>query len=208
MTANCPACGASAPITSQNAKIFACSYCGQTSVINVSGLEAIGQQVLLVDYGSKLQVGNNYKLDSKSFTVLGRVRYNYKDGFWDEWLCDFYKGSDSLSWLHEDEGDFMLLESIQNNSIQSFISSNIGFANFKVGSNYKIGEYSTFITEKLVTEVNGSEGQLPFLVIPKQKVSILDGIIDNNTTISIEFTQDGTFVYKGTPISVDQISKS
>jgi|GEM_PF-3167135 len=65
-----------------------------------------GKQSGLAPTVSGLQIGQSGELYKKRFTVLGRVRYKYDEGHWDEWHLRFNDGSEC--WLSEDEGEFCL----------------------------------------------------------------------------------------------------
>ncbi|MCU0354238.1 MAG: DUF4178 domain-containing protein [Cytophagales bacterium] len=81
---NCPSCGASLEIKYRHSRTIVCAYCGQTSYVNIDHLTAAGSPVILADYGSVLAVGKRGSIKTKDFEVLGRLRFDYEDGFWDE----------------------------------------------------------------------------------------------------------------------------
>lgn len=83
---------------------------------------------------------------------LGKIRYNYGRGFWEEW---FLQGEDNKEyWLSIDEGDFALEKPI---NIPLSIDS---FEELSVGKEY--GKY--IVTEIGEGECVGFEGELPKLI--------------------------------------------
>ena len=53
-------------------------------------------------------------IDSRArFQALGRVRFEYDDGYWDEWYLAFDDGTDG--WLEEDEGELALVSQVPMN---------------------------------------------------------------------------------------------
>ncbi len=157
-----------------------CSYCGQTNYINAGGTQAAGEKILLADYGSVVSVGKRGKLKGKLFQVLGRLRFNYEDGFWDEWLIWFDGIEFTDYWLHEDEGEFTLF------SKKELRDTPPVFGQVKVGTLIALNGHNIFVTEKNKATINGGEGELPFQVIPGEKADYIDGI-EKGEPISIEY---------------------
>ncbi len=176
----CPSCGAQLELQYRYSKMVVCSYCGQTSYINAGAASAVGQQILLADYGSVLSVGKRGKLKAKLFSVLGRLRFNYEDGFWDEWVIWFDGDEYTQYWLQEDEGEFVLF------SKKPLTSQPPKFDAVKVGTTIPVNGTTLFVTEKNRATINGGEGELPFQVIAGEKADYIDGI-SNGKPISIEY---------------------
>ncbi len=192
---NCPSCGAMLELKYHHSKMVVCGYCGQTSFINANSLTAVGTPILLADYGSVVAVGKRGKIKGKSFEVLGRLRFDYEDGFWDEWLVRF--GSDAEEtqcWLQEDEGEFTLFRE-QNLPISAT------YNDFQVGTATTIANHTVFITEKNTAVVNGGEGELPFQVIAGEKADFVDGIVSGKKlTFSLEYMPKETVFNMGEPM--------
>jgi ribosomal protein S27AE len=193
----CPSCGAN--ITQQNpaSRSISCGYCGQTSHINADSLQAAGEQHLLVDYGSFLSVGNRGRWQGQGFTILGRLRIEYEDGFWDEWYINFDNGNPA--WIQEDDGSFMLFlpegETVKVNYYDVHVGSFVDF-------NRTLNQ--VFITSKSRAKVEGGEGELPFRIVPGEIADFVEGIKDGEV-ISIEILPDGLTVYKGNEITLDDL---
>jgi len=157
-----------------------CSYCGQTSYINAGTINPTGEKILLADYGSVLSVGKRGKLKGKSFQVLGRLRFNYGDGFWDEWLIWFDGEEYTHYWLQEDEGEFVLF------SKKPLSDAAPVFEQVKVGASIHCNRLNIFITEKNKARINGGEGELPFQLTPGSQANYIDGIADGKP-VSLEY---------------------
>lgn len=179
-TLNCPSCGAQLELQYRHAKMVVCKYCGQTSYLNANTLEAAGEKILLADYGSVLAVGKRGKLKGKAFQILGRLRFDYEDGFWDEWLVWFDGSEYTDYWLQEDEGEFVLFlkENLPGNAPV--------FEKVKVGTPIELNRMSVFVTEKNRSTLNGGEGELPFRVVPGEPMSYIDGITAG-APVSLEY---------------------
>lgn len=191
----CPSCGAQLELQYRHSRMVVCSYCGQTSYINAGMVNPAGQKILLSDYGSILSVGKRGKLKGKSFGVLGRLRFNYEDGFWDEWLIWFDGSEYTDYWLQEDEGEFVLF------SKKTLTGQAPIFENIKVGTSILVNGFPMFVTEKNNASINGGEGELPFQVIPGEKADYIDGISDGKP-ISIEYMPGEVEFNMGEPINL------
>jgi hypothetical protein len=183
------------------AKMVACSYCGQTSYINAGSLEAKGAPILLADYGSPLKVGMKCKIKNQLYEILGRIRYDYADGFWDEWVLALDGQYHlPLAWLQEDEGDYVFFEQKDSNVPD--------FHEIKVGQTFQFTLGRGLITEKQQAVVNGSEGQLPVLIISGEKADFVDAILDGGIPVSVEYLPNHTEFHYGTVLSLKDLLNS
>ena len=176
-----------------------CNYCGQTSLINAETLEALGEKQLLIDYGSAFQIGKSGKFGKRDFLVLGRLRYEYEDGFWDEWYIQFLDDG-ATGWVQEDDGSFVMFEK------EIPLDNPISLTRVNVGNSYDYGgEWNNvFITAKNKARIQGGEGELPFRVIPGEQADFIDGIW-NGKVLSIEIIPEGQFMFVGTPFHLKEI---
>ncbi len=150
---NCTSCGAPLEIENQFVRSATCKFCG--SVFQIKGSDSIenaGKTASLADYPSRLHVGLRGKIKNKGFTVLGRVRYTYDQGFWDEWQITWDDDSPA-SWLEEDEGYWTLY---RRERVRAEIPS---YDAVQVGKSIKVNKHNVFVTEKRQGKLMGSDGQ-------------------------------------------------
>lgn len=195
----CPSCGAPGELEYRFSKMFICEFCNQSSHLVNDNLEAAGEKSSLADYGSMFYKGATGIIDNREFKVLGRLRFSYPDGFWDEWLLNFKDSPDKEYWLQEDEGDYTLFE-------KGDISSLPDFEELSVGNKYQLGNKEIFITEKHEATILGGDGELPYMVIPGQQADFVDGIIIGaGMQSSIEYFPDEKVFNIGKPIDLKSI---
>lgn len=193
----CPSCGATLEIQHRFSKVVICVYCGQTSAISSSGLKIEGRQAELLDLDSILSLGAEGDISGTPFKVLGCLRYEYEDGFWDEW---FIRLDDKRSiWLQEDEGEFTMFE---KETLTSAVDS---FGDIRVGQNIEVNGIQVFVTEKNQAEIKGGMGELHFRISPGAQVNCVDGNAGGRI-VSLEFTPNEINLSIGDEISVDDIS--
>src|SRR4030095_12274072 len=83
---NCPSCGAALPLRSAALPYVVCAHCQTVVLRGDQGLEEIGKSAVLPFDGSPLMLGTMGKAGGSGFVVVGRVRWGWTDGSWNEWL--------------------------------------------------------------------------------------------------------------------------
>lgn len=148
-TINCPQCGYPLPIYFKWTKLVQCPACKSSIFLEDESIKLIGKSSTLSPEPSLLAIGEPIIIENKSFLPLGKIRYSYGRGFWEEW---FLKGESNREfWLSIDEGDFALERPL--NIPLPFKD----FRELRVGGEY--GKY--VVTEKNRAECVGFEGELP-----------------------------------------------
>lgn len=194
---NCPSCGAPLSVENRFSKVVICQYCGQTCNVSPEGLDPTGEQAQLADFESIFQIGKTGSFSGKSFKVLGRLRYKYEDGFWDEWFLQMENGK--KLWLQEDEGEFTAFEK------ETLTAPVPPFDQIGVGSMLEVNGKAVFVTEKNEAAIAGGKGELFFRVKPGMRVNCVDGNCEGQL-VSIEFTSEEINFSVGEEIPIEAIS--
>jgi DNA-directed RNA polymerase subunit RPC12/RpoP len=148
-TIHCPQCGDALDIYFKWTKLLACHSCGSSIFLEDESVKRIGEASVLSPEPSLLALHDPIIIYNKRYLPLGKVRYAYGRGFWEEW---FLKGEDNREyWLSIDEGDFVL-------EYKTTISLPFkSFQRVEVGKKY--GQY--MLSEKGKGTCVGFEGELP-----------------------------------------------
>lgn len=187
---NCPSCGADLELEYRFSEMVVCEYCDQTSYLAGENLEAKGEKVKLSDYGSKFYRGATGKLFNQNFKVVGRLRFEYPDGFWDEWLIKLENEPEKEFWLQEDEGEYILFEKSE------ILPENTDFSKLKIGMEVKMGKNIIFISEKNTAQITGGEGELPCRITPGEQSDFVDGmIIGAGIPTSLEYMPENQLAF-------------
>src|SRR5512133_2792463 len=179
VTLNCPACGAPLRVQHRFVQVVTCEFCAQVSLLKDSKLDPTGRVGTLAEFPSLLYVGALGSLQGQPFEVIGRLRYQYAEGFWDEWLLA--SPNDQPAWLVEDEGTFIRYQK------RTLTTPPPPFNSLRVGQTILLEGRRLFITEKGEARIAGGEGQLAFPILPGQQVQYVDGTGENGLA-SLEFT--------------------
>jgi len=148
-TKNCPQCGDALAIHFKYSKLVKCRSCGSSIFLEDDAVKLIGESAVLSPEPSLIQLHKPFRYKENHYLPIGKIRYSYGRGFWEEW---FLKDSRNKEyWLSIDEGDFVLQEKVQFSL--PFKSS----STFTVGRKY--GKH--LITEKGQGRCVGFEGELP-----------------------------------------------
>jgi predicted RNA-binding Zn-ribbon protein involved in translation (DUF1610 family) len=195
-TLSCPSCGAPLSIASRFTSLVVCSFCGQTSVVRDTSLDPTGKTAKLTDYASRLRVGSTGRLAGRGFSVLGRVRYRYEFGVWDEWFLRFDDGQPA--WLSEDEGEYVLYGK-RRLTVPVPLWEEI-----RVGMRVAIDPYHMFVTEKGTGSVAGAEGELAMTPAPGTALRYVDGNASGRILVLV-YTGSGITLGVGDPYDFHDI---
>ena len=196
ITLNCPSCGATLKIEHAYTKTVVCAYCDTVSSVINKTLNPAGKMANLSDAPSIFKIGAKGTLKGSSFEVLGRLRYNYDSGFWDEWYLKFNNGK--AGWLTEEEGECTLF-------FKAPITGDTDIENLSIAHKSIINGNPVFITEIQTAAISGGEGQLNYVVVPGAKVKHIEGNCQGEL-ISVEIWDNELEIHKGTAINYNDIS--
>ncbi len=152
-TAPCPACGAPVTFQSASSVFLVCAYCQSTLLRKDLDLEAIGKMAALQYDATPLQLGTTGKYPAP-FTLIGRVRPAWSDGFWNEWFARFDNGREG--WLAEAQGFYML--SFRGPAPVSLPAA----GNLRPGLKLNLGKETYLVDDIREVTYSFAEGELPF----------------------------------------------
>jgi hypothetical protein len=193
---SCPSCGAPLDIKNRFVKMVTCDFCSQVMLLNDTGLDPTGQTAKLAELPSPLYVDATGQIRGRQFQVMGRLRYQYDSGLWDEWFLVFDDGRPG--WLQEDEGEYILYHK------ETLTSAVPPFDDVAAGNVIRIANRDVFITEKGRAQIAGGEGQLAFNILPGQEVRYLDGN-SGEEQVSVEYTSNEIELSVGQAVPRDQL---
>jgi hypothetical protein len=185
----CPSCGAAHDLVNPGIIMFACEYCGTAVYWDQEKIRAAGTQATLPEGFSRLYRGAAGSLHQKRFVVLGRVRYSFGRGFWDEWYLDCADGK--TRWLTEDNHELSWQGQIQLDTVATFES-------YRPGSLIAARDASFYVREVGTAECIGIEGDLPKMITTGETYPYVDASSpDGRYTLGIEYDDDTPTAFFG-----------
>ncbi len=151
-TFSCPNCGAELEVRLRTSKLVACGYCDSNVFLEDDAVRLAGKQGVMADYPSLVQMHGNYRYRGWQFMAVGRARFDYGQGFWDEWWV--MGGDGEGRWLSVDEGDFALEEPVETSETPSPFE-------LIPGKKVRIGDEDLHVTEGGRATCIGVQGELP-----------------------------------------------
>jgi hypothetical protein len=186
----CPSCGAPVEIKNRFSKVAVCAYCDTHLKVNEGALSPAGRHAKLAEFPSIFKIGAKGTILGKPFNVLGRMRYKYSGGYFDEWFIE-YDGEPS--WFAEDEGTFTIYTDMLETAEFPPIDT------VKAGQNITVGDKKMMIKEKGRAVIEGGEGELYYYVEPGTEVIYMDAVSEGKK-VSIEYTDDEIELFTGRPL--------
>src|SRR5262245_45519454 len=104
--ANCPSCGAPVRFRGAASIVAICEFCRSTLVKQGTSLEDIGKMAAVVKDASPLQLGTEGRYKGVHFARIGRIKYRYKSGAWNEGYCLF--DDQRTGWLSDAMGKYLV----------------------------------------------------------------------------------------------------
>ena len=192
----CPNCGGPLQVESAFTTFLVCGYCNQTLYIHDTGVDLAGKVAKLAEYPSRLSIGAQGKVKGQGFRVLGRVRYQYEDGFWDEWFVQF--DNQRIGWMEEDEGEFAL-------TFKTKLTSPLPpFDQIRVGGFVPLGKDQMFVSEKGEAQILGAQGEVSMSAPPGQAIQYVDGNAGDKA-IRIVIDRKGITLHTGEPLEFNEL---
>ena len=184
-TFNCPQCGDKLELHFKWTKLVSCSSCKSSIFLEDDGSFNIGEQSSLSPEPSLIELHIPITIENKSYLPLGKIRYSYGRGFWEEWFLT--DNQNQKFWLSIDEGDFV---------IQEKATIKLPFSNplsAKVGNKY--GGY--LVSERGTGKCVGFEGELPELIKIGESHFYLHLNVGEGKLITVEVTAQKTETFVG-----------
>jgi hypothetical protein len=196
----CPSCGADIVLRSSLSVSGVCEYCQSLVVRTDADLELMGKVAGLPEDMSPFQLGTRGEFNGVAFSLIGRLRMGWSDGYWNEW---FFVGEDGRKgWLAEAQGTFgisyELDEPLPPDTIlvlNQMIKAKLD--KVKDGSTVTFGGKLYRLTDRKAAVCLGCEGELPMLAVQGRKSTCLDFMGGTDEFASIDEHQHQFRLYLG-----------
>lgn len=211
---SCPACGGPHEVHNPGVMMFVCEFCENAVYFDQEKARAAGKQTVPPEGFSRLFRGASGAIGERRFVVLGRVRYSFGRGFWDEWYLEMEDGS--IEWLTEDDHELALQQRVEGVTVSPHES-------YQPGSWIRIpkehmppGSEASMLPEIFgaftVEEVGealciGVEGDLPRVIESGETYRYVDASSPAGLyTLGIEYDDEPPSVYLGRWLKAAELS--
>lgn len=184
----CPSCGAPLPIRSPASLQAVCAYCHAVVYWNEQGIQDAGRKSHLIEGFTRLYRGATGTLRMERLDVLGRIRYGYGGGFWDEWYVTI--GHGRTAWITEDDHELAVQSPYEGD-----VSAALGLS---PGGRFVLDDTSFEVGEVGEAECVGVEGEVPKYVTTGERYRYLDASsLDGRLSLGIELDADPPSAFLG-----------
>lgn len=188
MSASCPSCGAAFVPRNPGIVTAVCEFCGSVFWWEEDDLLAAGERSVLGEGFTRLFRGAVGELHNLRFRVLGRVRYAYPRGFWDEWYVALDNGD--FTWITEDDHELAQESPLPGARVPSSPP--------RPGERLVVGDEEFHFEEVGEAECIGLEGELPEKWEIGERYAFADASsLDGRATLSLEFDGPTPTVFRG-----------
>jgi hypothetical protein len=205
LSVNCPNCGAEVVFRSAALPSRVCDHCRSLLVRNDSGVLAVGQSAALPFDVSPVRIGMRGRDDDRPFDVIGRVRWAWTDGAWNEWLLLFSDGSHG--WLGDAMGQFMLTYEHPFARISTRTLKDIAKGAEAIpGTEVTLDARKLTIVDARDVICIAAEGELPFTPTPGWKLYSVDLRGAQGECANLQRDTLGTTFYQGRYVTLAELA--
>ena len=193
-TTNCPNCGAAIKFAWSGSVQTVCEFCRSVLIRTDLHLEKVGQVADLPPTSSPIQIGTEGIFDKSSFSVIGRIIYEYDQGNWNEW--HFVTNEGISGWLSDAQLNYGISFPVQGQ---------------KLPRECEVGQQCTWENESYVVSTitkahyRGVEGELPFQYWDKSDVIFVDLMCHSEKFATIDYSDDPPLLFMGEFVDFDEL---
>jgi len=190
---NCPVCGAAVPSRLAYAKLLVCEHCNTSLFLEDEMVRNVGEKSALTEVPSILEIGRRFQYRNWLFEPYGRVRFDYGDGFWDEWWVVLDSGQGR--WVSVDEGEIAVESPLDDE--RELLDRPPDFDSLRIGRKVSFANLELTVTERNEATCIGVQGELPEVIRPgdKHRYAHLSG--PRGVLLTLEFFDDRFKAFKG-----------
>lgn len=188
----CPSCGAPLGVTNPGIVQAMCAFCLTLVYWDEEAVRSVGQRSRLGEGFTRLWTGAVLDLRSRPTHVLGRVRYEHRAGFWDEWWAEQHGRN---LWIVEDDHEVAVEEEVEAPPELDAATARL----LSPGALAVVAGARLRVRERGRATCSGVEGQLPGVIFPGSSFDFVDlSSLDGRYSLNVEIPADGPVrVFRG-----------
>ena len=208
---SCPSCGAPVPLAYAALPYAVCGHCQALILREGDDLKAVGKSAVLPFDVSPIQIGTRgtagAEMGGQRFEVIGRVRWGWSDGSWNEWLLSVGANTskDGTAWLGEAMGLYALVaeapELLETPLGRQFAAG----GDVPLGATIAVAGAHFTATDIKQAHSLGGEGQLPFPCPADWTMTNVDFRSETGGALSLQRDADGVSAWLGRYVSLEDL---
>ncbi len=183
------------PVRGPSLPYGTCPYCQSLILREGLRIEDMGKVAVLPFDVSPIQLGTTLIADGRGMTVVGRVRWAWDRGSWNEWLAIAETGGQF--WLAEAAGMFMLTaewpQLLDQPKVRAFAQGEA----IAQGDVIDVEGQQLYASDVKRVECLGSEGDLPILTLVGTCMTSVDFRSASGAVLSLQRDDRGTAAWFG-----------
>ncbi|NKC14594.1 MAG: DUF4178 domain-containing protein [Gammaproteobacteria bacterium] len=188
MDLNCPNCGGGVPHNLKYAKLVVCPQCQTSLFLEDDAVRNAGERSAIADDPSIFTIGLPFDYRGVAYVPHGRFRFDYGQGYWDEWWVGADTGE--ALWVSVDEGDIVMQKPME-------LKSAPPYERLSLGQTLKVGSDQLKVTEKNWSRCLGYEGELPEVIAVGEEHGYVHLSGPNGLLLTVEYYSDKTQIFRG-----------
>jgi hypothetical protein len=201
----CPNCGSEVVFRSPALPARVCGYCRTMVVRSDGAVTAIGTAAVLPFDVSPVTLGMRGSFEGAGFEVIGRVRWGWTDGSWNEWLLLFDEGGQA--WLGEAMGQFMLQREQPLDTIDSpMVKALAAGERLPIGTSGEVQGEVLFVADAREAVCIAAEGELPFTAPAGWSVYSVDFRSESGRCATLQRDGEEANFYLGRYVSLAELA--
>ncbi len=200
---SCPSCGAPVPLVSAALPYAVCGHCQTLILREGDDLKAVGKSAVLPFDVSPIQIGTRGTADNQRFEVIGRVRWGWSDGSWNEWLLQVGAGT---AWLGEAMGLYVITAEAPELLETPLGRQFAGGGDVPLGATIDVAGAHFTATDIKQAHSLGGEGQLPFPCPADWTMTNIDFRSEAGGALSLQRDGNGVSAWLGRYVSLEDLN--
>lgn len=190
----CPGCGAPVQFKSAASVMAVCEYCKTTLLKDAGSVRDLGKMSDVLEDYSPLQIGTSGRVASGAFSLVGRIQYQYSDGYWNEWYALFEDGR--AAWLSDASGQYALTAAAK------LPTPLPPFAELAPGRTFAYADRTYTASDVRRARCTAGQGELPFAVGQGYEARVAD-FRAGERFLSLDYSAAEVRLYVGVALALD-----
>lgn len=204
---NCPNCGDLIGTGVPGLPVVTCGSCN--SLLSKAGdqLSKVGEAGQVPFDVSPIQIGTRLAVGGARGEIVGRERWAYDGGFWNEWLLQFANGD--AFWVAEESGIYMIMQQVEGDSDVFANLDRISTAGrAAMGEKIRIDGVFYFVADIKLVRCVAVEGALPHIISAQQPRGSIDLRTNGGQVITWQKDRDGHSLWRGAYYRLEDLEPS